>query len=98
MDNDQITALAREYAEDLTRRIHKMDGELPNCLLKEALSVAKGDAEDVIRFLLRRYCLVEKSKLEELDIAFRAKHYGIVVLNQGDIESLFPEIAKEVES
>lgn len=103
MDNDQITTLAREYAEDLTRRIHKMDGELPNCLLKEALSVAKGDAEDVIRFLLRRYCLVEKSKVENMHkgilVQLDPKNFGYSPYNQGRIDllkSLFPEIAKEV--
>ena len=104
MTDPEITALACEYAENLTRRIRKMDGELPNCLLKEALSVAKDDAEDVIRFLLRRFCLVEKRKV-------KTKHKeALAALESNDnedlkwgtyrlslLKSIFPEIAKEVE-
>lgn len=92
MDNDQITALAREYAEESLI----LSEDMPNCLRNEYLKLFADEVERLIRFLLRRYCLVEKSRLKKLDIAYRAKHYGTVVLNQGDIESLFPEIAKEV--
>lgn len=97
MTPEQITEIAREYAEDVVKTFRNAFGDLPDCAYDDTRDTSKDNAEDVIRFLLRRYCLVEKSKLEELDIAFRAKHYGIVVLNQGDIERLFPEIAKEVE-
>lgn len=61
-------------------------------------TIAYHAAKDVINFLLRRCCLVEKRKLEELEIARRAKEHGAVWLNQWEAESLFPEIAKEVET
>ncbi len=80
MTNDQITALAREYAEKD----------------EPFVQIIQDDAEMFLRWLSERYCLVEKSRLKKLDIAYRAKHYGTVVLNQGDIDSIFPEIAKEV--
>lgn len=91
MKPEEITSLAREYAE-------KVYAEIEDVSLKEHLivSLAKG-AEDSFRFLLRRYALVERSKLEELKIAHRAKEHGAVWLNQWEAKSLFPEIAKEVE-
>lgn len=52
MTQEEITAIAREYAEE---RSSIMQGSLGT----------KIQAELVIRFLLRRYCLVEKSKVEE---------------------------------
>ena len=53
------------------------------------------EAENVIRFISERYCIVEKSKLYKLDIAFRAKHYDVVVLNPSEVKGLFPELFKE---
>lgn len=104
MTNQEITALAREYAEDLIK-VRKTQGELANCLLNEALSVAEDDAEDVIRFLLRRFCLVEKSKVENIHrgilVQLNPKNFGYSPYNQGRIDllkSLFPEIAKEAAS
>ena len=53
-----VTALAREYAEE------KVD---PRGFSKRTYEVLVDEnaeyVEDVIRFLLRRYCLVEKSKV-----------------------------------
>lgn len=57
MTDEQITALAREYAEEL----------YPN-LSDKIISLRTQEirnAERLIRFLLRRYALVEKSKLKE---------------------------------
>lgn len=97
MDNDQITALAREYAEETYPN-------LSDKIISRRTQEIK-EAERVIRFLLRRFTLVEKSKVE-------AKHKeALAALESNDnedvkwgtyrlslLESLFPEIAKEVES
>lgn len=58
----QITALAREYAEDDNPiTAHRTPTERDWDIQIDADS-----AERVIRFLLRRFCLVEKSKATEL--------------------------------
>lgn len=61
MDNDQITALAREYAEETLK-----EADLPNCLSNETIDSLISEAEHKFRWLLRRYCLVEKSKATDL--------------------------------
>lgn len=104
MNKDWISALAREYAEEVT----KADAGDPN-LSAADLNGIKHDVaeyvEEVITFLLRRFYLVEKSKVKEeyraakecldkvptLSIIGGAIHGQIIVL-----KSLFPEIAKEV--
>lgn len=58
MDDNQITALAREYAEGMYPNLSDKIISLRTQEIKEA--------EGVIRFLLRRFCLVEKSKATEL--------------------------------
>lgn len=58
MDDNQITALAREYAEEIY-------SNLSDKIISRKTQEIK-DAERVIRFLLRRFCLVEKSKATEL--------------------------------
>lgn len=62
MNDDQITALAREYAEEVYRNAHKEMEVLPNCLSNEAINMFAEDMESKLKWLLRRYCLVEKSK------------------------------------
>lgn len=47
MDDKTITALAREYAEEYYK-------------IRGGVDLMAGEAENVIRFLLRRYCLVKK--------------------------------------
>lgn len=93
MTDTEITALAREYAEE---RASIMQGSL----------TTKIQAELVIRFLLRRFCLVEKSKVEEeyrvakecLDKVPALSIIGSVINGQIiTLKSLFPEIAKEVK-
>lgn len=92
---DQITALAREYAE-------QTDGSPADTAYIKAI------AENTLRFLCRRFCLVEKSKVEK---AYRevqkqmaeGSALGLHVLfihgkvKKDLLESLFPEIGKEVE-
>lgn len=95
MINDQITALAREYAEE---RASMMQGSL----------TTKIQAELVIRFLLRRYALVEKSKLlkeyesakHDSKMAHRERLYTMLAVasaRKALLESLFPDLGKEVE-
>jgi hypothetical protein len=98
MIDDQITALAREYAES---RYPEAKTDEDDFLYDSAVYVM----EDNLRWLLCRYCLVEKSKLRAQyakwmqqfcstrDVA--AKEYAAGRLNA--LEFLFPEIAKEVE-
>lgn len=106
MTQNQITALAREYGEYVANRLdHDMcsDPELRHKL------VAKGNSEfaqHVLEWLLRRFCLVEKSKIqkeydeakifcENLDPC--GGNYTWCESKIRLLESLFPEIAKEVE-
>lgn len=95
MNDDQITALAREYAEETVSHTR----------LSTAIA---DDTEDVIRFLLRRYCLVEKSKVKDAYMSaikdvkdgYKSKIGGMIAMGGAKgalLESLFPEIAKEVE-
>ncbi len=94
MTDPEITALAREYAEftDLSPVDKKNVSAICKCFLE---------------YTLRRFCLVEKSKVEQI---YQAKQH--ILANQdvfgmnGATEAaaqkrlmlcLFPEIAKEVE-
>lgn len=99
MKESEITALAREYAEEIYPN-------LSDKIISRRTQEIK-DAERVIRFLLRRYCLVEKTKIKAVyqDISesyYCDFHNRDTVLKEGSqmklLESLFPEIAKEVES
>lgn len=68
-------------------------------------TIAYHAAKDVINFLLRRYCLVEKSKVSEMyDVAMKVSRLpksvearGYAISRLQTLESLFPEIAKEGE-
>lgn len=95
MNDEQITAVAREYAEEEYKTLN-----LPT----DHTEVSAYRYMDFARFLLRRYCLVEKSKL-------KTKHKeALAALESNDnedvkwgtyrlslLKSLFPEIGKEVE-
>lgn len=52
MDKDQIKKIARDYAEEY----YKVRG---------GTELMADEAENVIRFVLRRHCLVEKSTVQE---------------------------------
>jgi hypothetical protein len=101
MDNDQITALAREYAEE------KVD---PRGFSKRTYEVLVDEnaeyVEDVIRFLLRRYALVEKERLKRVmslhieksdETVKGGKAWFFHKGSANTLRYLFPEIAKEVE-
>lgn len=106
MTDDQITALAREYGEYVANSLDYdmcADHELRHRL------VVKGHSESaqlVLEWLLRRYCLVEKSKVEEEykkaceSVNKHSATTGCLffVGKKQTLESLFPEIAKEVDN
>lgn len=86
MTDQEITALAREYAEEGAEEVG-----LPNCLQNETLGLVATETECVIKWLLRRFALVEKGKVKQLKQCFGSEEVYEV------IDMLFPEIAKEVE-
>lgn len=104
MTNDQLTALAREYAEETRNGIL---GLFPRPLPDSMEVLIKNDQEyygRFLRWLTRRYCLVEKSKVKAIHkgilVQLDPKNFGYSPYNQGRMDllkSLFPEIAKEVK-
>lgn len=101
MTTEQISALAREYAEECAEEVGVMfnpqDWACSHCEI---------EARAVIKFLLRRYCLVEKSKvaikyknmkrLEEDATAFGFENIrGNAIIIKGFIKSLFPDLTWE---
>lgn len=101
MDEDKIKALSREYAEEKV-----VSSGFSQSTYEELLEEKPEMAGYVLRWLSSRFCVVEKSKVqEEYNLALsNFKRAGCArPLNQayfdgrGDsIKSLFPEIAKEV--
>lgn len=102
MTDTEISAVAREYAEEIAQEVavkfNPKDWACSHCEI---------EAQAVIKFLLRHYCLVEKSKIRQI---YQAKQH--ILANQdifgmtGATEAaaqkrlilcLFPEIGKEVE-
>lgn len=81
MTDNQITALVREYAKE----VHNFDYFFEN------------ENKRFLTWLTRRFCLVKKDKLQELEIARRAKEHGAVWLNQWEAGFLFPDLGKEME-
>lgn len=104
MDENTITALAREYAEEMIKG--KPSEELPNCLKNSMLTMNTEYIAEVFQWLLRRYCLVEKERVK--DEYYEAKFacgnidpcsetWATYQAQKSVLERLFPEIAKEVE-
>lgn len=112
MSNEEITALAREYAEEIYPNLSDKIISLRTQEIK--------NAERLIRFLLRRYALVEKEAIRKEyesvkdtpddcnyeehgatwdKIPYLSRFYdeGYDCGQKNLLESLFPEIAKEVE-
>ena len=91
MTDTGITALAREYAEstDMSPVVKRYISAICECFLK---------------YTLRRYCLVEKSKIiEEYKAAQKDQHSNDSIryiegrTGSAALVNIFPEIAKEVE-
>ena len=96
MKSEQITAIAREYAEE------EIATELPNITdyaKERTISAVAERTENVIRFLLQRYYLADKEKAKAFynGDTFGELDFLEVVSCRRVLESLFPEIAKEVE-
>ena len=97
MTDHEIISLAREYAEEIYPNLSDKIISLRTQEIK--------NAERLIRFLLRRYCLVEKAKvIETYNRAWNEWNFTLDAENKANskfllsaLESLFPEIAKEVE-
>lgn len=113
MNEDQITSLAREYAES---RYPEAKTDEDDFLYDSAVYVM----EDNLRWLLQRYCLVEKEAIrkeyesvkdtpddcnyeehgatwDETPYLSRFYDEGYDCGQKNLLESLFPEIAKEVQ-
>lgn len=93
MKEDKISKLAHEYAA------------VRACMMQGSMTTAI-EAENVIRFLLRRFCLVEKERLirvlklqlekrEESNVGSGVWYYHTGSANTVCI--LFPGLVKEVE-
>lgn len=102
MTPEQITAIAREYAEEMAKG--SPSEELSNCLKNSMLTMNTEYVAEIFRWLLLRYCLVEKAKvIEKFKITERRIQSGSSsirergILEKERLKSLFPEIAKEVE-
>lgn len=92
MNQDWISALAREYAEELSP---------DNKVEREMIEL---DCLGFLDRVLNSYCLVEKGKVgdiyKNIYVQLDPKSFGYSPYNQGRmsvIKSLFPEITKEVE-
>lgn len=109
MNDDQITA--REYAEECCPIEAYEKAELIDPYKEEVFErkvdilATQIEFEQFLEWLLRRYCLVEKEAVrKEYDLAEKlwiksacatTEEFNMGRMNA--IQSLFPEIAKEVE-
>lgn len=101
MNDDQITALAREYG---------VDSVDPYGFSKDTYEDYVGeyadDAADVLRWLSKRFYLVEKSKVEEEyheakftcgNVDPCSETFATNLAQKSLLERIFPRIAKEVK-
>lgn len=104
MSNTEITALAREYAEEMIKG--KLSEELPNCLKNSMLAMNTEYIAEIFQWLTRRYCLVEKERVK--DEYHEAKFtcgnvdpcsdtFVSSLARKSVLERLFPDLGKEVE-
>lgn len=94
------TALAREYAEEIYPHEEGEDLGQMSFLRNNATK----HISSTLKMLLRRYCLVDKSKVKNIYngilVQLDPKNFGYSPYNQGRmdvIKSLFPDLGKEVE-
>lgn len=100
MTDTEITALAREYAEEIYPHEEGEDIGQMNFLRDNAIR----HISSTLKMLLRRYCLVEKEAINNTyqQAIEQGKHAHVRCQVESRaklrlLESLFPEIAKEVE-
>ena len=68
MTPEEITKLAEEYAEEVTKDMAKPLDE-PSCLLNETKRATKEYIADFMQWLLRTHCIVSKEKVREMHTA-----------------------------
>ena len=98
MNDDQITVLAHEYAEEKCGK----ENESPMYF-----GIAKNEMEEKLHWLSRRYCLVEKEEIEKYfqSLNYILTHqdkYEVYIVRESEVEKrlldcLFPEMGKEVQ-
>lgn len=104
MTDSEITALVREYVEEKGKEMEQKQ-RLPNCLIKEVMEMDAEELTCFLKWLLCRYCLVEKEAVEAKYQEAKERYFNpddeIEKTMYGGrmsmLEYLFPEIAKEVE-
>lgn len=103
MSEDKITALAREYAEEIYPHEEGEDLGQMNFLRNNAIR----HISSTLKMLLRRYVLVEKSEVEEeyheakicrTHVERYGAQWGALTAKMAFMERLFPDLGKEVES
>lgn len=101
MTDTEITALAREYAEECTN-----PSGFSKATYEEMVEERVENASYVLRWLCDRYCLVEKSKVEEeyheanicrTHVERYGAQWGALTAKMAILERLFPDLGKEVE-
>lgn len=103
MKESEITALAREYAEEIVKA-KELTGKDVDMLVEVICS----NSETFLQWLLHRYALVEKNKLKNIhqyimnkikvgENLRRKKTIDEGKAQRAIFDGLFPEIAKEVE-
>lgn len=101
MTDQEITALAREYAEEYTKKKYP---NAPGHVRERIIEGRMEHMEDFIPWLLRRYYLVEKSKAREAykdaqkDQHNSERDFALTLAGRNRsavLIDLFPEIAKE---
>lgn len=99
MNEQEITALAREYAEWVTQQ---ENGDKAYILAEQAIASA------FLHWLTRRFCLVEKEKAKQFfqsrqNILANQDKYDRYIVDEASAEKrlmlcLFPGIGKEVKN
>lgn len=104
MTQEEITALAREYAEEYIKRKYP---DVPSHIRERIVEGRLEHMEDFIPWLLRRYCLVEKgavrkeyreAKIRQTYLERFSAQWGAVTSKMAVLERIFPDLGKEVES
>lgn len=104
MTEVQIAILAREYAEWMIKDAKVED--LPNCLKRTMLVSNTEYAGEVFHWLLNRYYIVEKHKVQDEydeartfceNVAPCGESYARNETRMFLLERLFPALGKEVE-
>lgn len=105
MKPEEITVLAREYAEEKAQSDREQG--FPESFIKDMAEFNEKEMKSVLEFLFHRYCLVEKSKLEEEyheakftcgDVDPWSETFATRLAKKSMLERLFPNLGKEVES